>query len=100
MTLYIDATTEREVEDYPLSPGSVEALWTMEDRHFWHKARAAWILRALVKARLAPLQAFLKWVAVVVRSCASWSVPAIALPESILPRLLYAKPMSDAPMPM
>jgi 2-polyprenyl-3-methyl-5-hydroxy-6-metoxy-1,4-benzoquinol methylase len=54
MTLYIDATTNHEVEDYPLNPSSVDALWAMEDKHFWHKARAAWILRALVEAKLEP----------------------------------------------
>jgi SAM-dependent methyltransferase len=41
-------------EDFSLAPAVVEALWRMEDRHFWHRARNGWILDALHKAGLAP----------------------------------------------
>lgn len=30
-------------EDYDLDPIGLEALWRMEDRHFWHAARNRWI---------------------------------------------------------
>jgi SAM-dependent methyltransferase len=33
--------------DYDLDPEILRALWTMEERHFWHAARNRWIERAL-----------------------------------------------------
>lgn len=37
-------------DDYPLNPELLQGLWAMEERHFWHKARNAWILAAFKKA--------------------------------------------------
>jgi len=39
-----------EHDDFPLDPVVIEALWAMEDRHFWHAARNAWIVEALRRA--------------------------------------------------
>lgn len=34
-------------DDFSLDPSVIADLWAMEDRHFWHRARNAWILEAL-----------------------------------------------------
>jgi SAM-dependent methyltransferase len=48
------ASREHNDEDFYLDPGVLAALWRMEERHFWHAARNAWILRALRATRVAP----------------------------------------------
>jgi SAM-dependent methyltransferase len=53
MSLII-ASREHNDEDFYPDPGTFAALWNMEERHFWHAARNAWILRALRAARVAP----------------------------------------------
>lgn len=47
MTLIKLAGTQHRDEDFSLSPEVVGGLWAMEERHFWHRARNAWILDAL-----------------------------------------------------
>lgn len=41
-------------EDYGLDAETIGLLWRMEERHFWHRARNAWILRALRQVGLLP----------------------------------------------
>ncbi|HYP90431.1 MAG TPA: class I SAM-dependent methyltransferase [Polyangiaceae bacterium] len=46
--------TVHSEEDFSLAPAVVDALWRMEDRHFWHRARNEWILDALRAGGVAP----------------------------------------------
>jgi SAM-dependent methyltransferase len=39
----IDVGAVHHQDDFPLSSRAVQALWDMEDRHFWHAARNDWI---------------------------------------------------------
>lgn len=47
MSIRLVAGSVHREDDYVLSPRRMEALWEMEDRHFWHRARNAWIVHAL-----------------------------------------------------
>lgn len=46
--------------DYPLSWTELEALWRMEERHFWHRARNRWILETLKRRGIQPTVSFLE----------------------------------------
>lgn len=60
MPLEILTGTAHREEDYGLDPETIEALWRMEERHFWHAARNAWILEALRSYGVAPPARFLE----------------------------------------
>jgi SAM-dependent methyltransferase len=47
MTLFRTSDVEHSENDFSLDPRVIECLWQMEERHFWHRARNAWILDAL-----------------------------------------------------
>jgi len=47
MTIIRLPGTQHREQDFSLSPEVVGRLWEMEQRHFWHRARNAWILDAL-----------------------------------------------------
>lgn len=47
MTLIRLEGVQHRDEDFSLAPEVVEALWRMEEAHFWHRARNGWILDAL-----------------------------------------------------
>lgn len=49
MPLTILPDTHHQADDYDLNPTSLEALWRMEEAHFWHAARNRWIARALAE---------------------------------------------------
>lgn len=55
----LDKTRHRE-NDFSLDPTVLSALWAMEDRHFWHRARNMWILKALRSGGLRPGDGFLE----------------------------------------
>lgn len=54
MTLSIENDVHHEADDFDLPPDIVPMLWRMEERHFWHRARNAWISRALADAGQPP----------------------------------------------
>jgi len=47
MTLVVIDAGAHRAEDYDLDSASLAALWRMEERHFWHRARNRFILREL-----------------------------------------------------
>jgi SAM-dependent methyltransferase len=58
--LEIVAGTAHRDEDYGLAPEVIVALQEMEQRHFWHVARNAWILEALRRHGVSPPARFLE----------------------------------------
>lgn len=54
MTLIRLAGAQHRDEDFSLAPEVVEALWRMEEHHFWHRARNGWILDALASFGATP----------------------------------------------
>ena len=60
MNLHIVPGTSHNEQDYALRPGVIQALWDMEERHFWHLARNAWILRGLQTHGIQPPDSFLE----------------------------------------
>lgn len=54
MPLHVLSDADHRQEDYLLSPPRMRALWHMEDRHFWHAARNAWICAALGRHGVRP----------------------------------------------
>ncbi len=60
MNLHIVPGTSHNEQDYALRPGVIEALWEMEERHFWHVARNAWILRGLQTHGIQPPDSLLE----------------------------------------
>ena len=59
MPLHICPDTVRHHDDYPLDTTQLQALWRMEERHFWHRARNRWILLGLRRRGLRPAALFL-----------------------------------------
>lgn len=49
-----DSAALHKQDDFDLDPGIITALWAMEERHFWHRARNGWIEKALRTDGLAP----------------------------------------------
>lgn len=49
MTLIRLENVDHKEEDFWLDPEIIQALWRMEEGHFWHHARNAWILDALAQ---------------------------------------------------
>ena len=47
MPLTILPDTQHQEDDFSLDPRVVQALWTMEENHFWHQARNRWIVSHL-----------------------------------------------------
>jgi 2-polyprenyl-3-methyl-5-hydroxy-6-metoxy-1,4-benzoquinol methylase len=47
-------------DDYSLVPEVIECLWKAEDRHFWYRARNAWILDALSRYGARPPRSLLE----------------------------------------
>ena len=41
-------------EDFSLDASVIEDLWAMEERHFWHRARNEWIVKALAASDVRP----------------------------------------------
>src|SRR5687767_4046971 len=39
----IEVSGQHNDADFSLAPRALNALWRMEDKHFWHSARNAWI---------------------------------------------------------
>ena len=60
MPLHIEPGTVHVDDDYPLQDEALAALWRMEQRHFWHRARNRWILRTLERSGLRPGARFLE----------------------------------------
>jgi len=58
--LHIVPGTTHNERDYALRPTFIQALWDTEERHFWHLARNAWILRGLQGHGLRPPDSFLE----------------------------------------
>ena len=54
MALQIVPNTVPRAEDYPLDGPLLDALWEMENGHFWHRARNRWIRRALKGRGITP----------------------------------------------
>jgi SAM-dependent methyltransferase len=54
MITLVSPSLVHRAEDYDLDPEVLAALWRMEDRHFWHRARNRWIARALAAAGVTP----------------------------------------------
>ncbi len=54
MPIEIVPETVPPTDDYPLDARALQALWRMEERHFWHRARNRWILRALARRAVHP----------------------------------------------
>jgi SAM-dependent methyltransferase len=55
----IEVSDSHQEEDFSLSPRVMEALWAMEDRHFWHAARNEWIVDLLRRYGARPGQRLL-----------------------------------------
>ncbi len=47
MPLTLLPDVHHEADDYEVDEARARALWSMEERHFWHDARNRWILAAL-----------------------------------------------------
>ncbi|HLK88479.1 MAG TPA: class I SAM-dependent methyltransferase [Polyangia bacterium] len=45
--LIVASEEEHRSADFDLDPEVMAALWRMEERHFWHRARNVWIARVL-----------------------------------------------------
>lgn len=60
MNLHVVPGTSHNEQDYELRPGFIQTLWDMEERHFWHLARNAWILRGLRRYGVQPPDSFLE----------------------------------------
>lgn len=57
MAITIVEGTEHKEEDFELLFDSMEPLWDMEDRHFWHESRNHWIIQAVQSIAQLPAQA-------------------------------------------
>jgi SAM-dependent methyltransferase len=60
MSVQIVPNTVHHHDDYPLNETELQALWRMEDGHFWHRARNRWILAALKRRGVRPTASFLE----------------------------------------
>lgn len=49
MTLIIQPDVVHQACDFEIDDWRVPALWRMEEKHFWHEARNAWIIKALAQ---------------------------------------------------
>ncbi len=54
MSLTIAPSVRHDADAFPFDPVVAEVIWRMEDRHFWHAARNAWIEAALLAHGVPP----------------------------------------------
>ncbi len=60
MTVHVSSSGSHRDEDYPLGREALQALWRMEEGHFWHAARERWIFKALERYGARPGGRFLE----------------------------------------